>query len=230
MARLGSIEVFPPEVVGVVDRVLPRDDLKSLSASGLRVLEFRFDSFKEPPGEVIAFARQARSTFAILGTMRETETNRGNLKESYAEFIDVVDCVDIEIATTEPLRSALVSIVRNASKQLMISHHDFTKVPSREELNQTLEKARQLNPDFIKFAIAAQDDDQVKSLMRFLLDHVSDGIPLSIFAMGEVGMITRVSAGMLGSLFTYGYLTSPNAPGQLSAMELLALKKKLYQH
>lgn len=228
MPRLGSIEVSPPEVIGVLDRLLPQNDLDSLSARGLRVLEFRFDSFTTPISQAIQLARANRTKFAILGTMRETQTNRATLVESYREFMYAVDCVDIEIATSEPLRSTLIEIVQNASKQLMISHHDFVRVPEPAQLMRTFDEARKLKPDFIKFAMAAESAAQSQALMRFLLDHSGDGIPLSMFAMGEPGMITRVAAGMLGSLFTYGYLTSPNAPGQLSATDLLDLKRKLY--
>lgn len=228
MARLGSIEVTAPEVIGVVDRLVAQADLDTLAARGLRVLEFRFDSFKEPIAAAVELARANKSKFAILGTMRETERNRNSLESAYGEFIDVVDAVDIEIATKEPLCANLVSIVRKAGKQLMISHHNFSGVPALSDLNAMYEQARRLSPDFIKFAIAAQSRAEVESLMRFLLDHAREGIPLSVFAMGKPGLISRVAAGMLGSLFTYGYLTEPNAPGQLSAVELLDLKGRLY--
>ncbi|MBL8022643.1 MAG: type I 3-dehydroquinate dehydratase [Leptospirales bacterium] len=228
MPRLGSIEVTAPEIIGVVDSVIAQADLDRLSARGLRVLEFRFDSFKEPIAAAVELARANRPKFAILGTMRETETNSKSLESAHAQFIEVVDAVDIEIATKEPLCSSLVSIVRNAGKQLMISHHNFSNVPATGDLNSIYEQARRMSPDFIKFAIAARSRAEVESLMRFLVAHTGEGVPLSVFAMGKPGLISRVAAGMLGSLFTYGYLTEPNAPGQLSAVELLDLKDRLY--
>src|SRR5438309_610814 len=121
MPHFGSIHVSPSEVIGVVDRIYSGDRMKQLKNAGLKILEFRFDSFKENWLDVIAFLRENRAEFSILGTMRETGQSRDVLIQSYEGFVEFVDCIDIELATAEHLKMDLISVVRAGRRQLMIS-------------------------------------------------------------------------------------------------------------
>lgn len=222
----GSLKLKHPEVIAVVECILPSDRFDELAEQDLRILELRFDSFSEPWSDVVAFAQSMRSRFAILGTCRENEENRNLLKQRYADFVPVVDCVDIEIGTERALRSELIRITKDSSRQLMLSHHDFEKTPPDAELDRTIDDALLLRADFVKLALAAPSRQDAARLM-FLLERRRDA-HLSAFSMGSAGAVTRIAGGLFGSIFTYGYMDHPNAPGQLSARELLALRKKFY--
>jgi 3-dehydroquinate dehydratase-1 len=45
-------------------------------------------------------------------------------------------------------------------------------------------------------------------------------MPLCMIAMGEVGRHLRAVAPLYGSVLTYGYVSEPTAPGQMSVSEL----------
>jgi len=229
MPQFGSIHVSPSEVIGVVDRIYSSDRMKQLKNAGLKILEFRFDSFKENWPDVIAFLRENRAEFSILGTMRETGQSRDVLIQSYEGFVELVDCIDIELATAEHLKMDLISVVRAGRRQLMISHHDFQKMPDIEEIQMMINAAQRLQPDFIKLALFAKNPEESLALMRFIAGyHRRNEEPeLTAFAMGETGALTRVFGRFLGSLFTYGYIESPNAPGQLSVDELLRFNRSV---
>jgi 3-dehydroquinate dehydratase-1 len=69
----------------------------------------------------------------------------------------------------------------------------------------------------------ARNKDDARRLLRFVK---SCGFPIAAFAMGEIGASSRVLACENGSLFTYGYISKPVAPGQLSAVELAGKIKR----
>jgi 3-dehydroquinate dehydratase-1 len=48
-------------------------------------------------------------------------------------------------------------------------------------------------------------------------------IPVSAMGMGPVGKLSRLVLARAGSILNYGYLQTPNAPGQWPATELKRL-------
>lgn len=227
--RPGQVSVQPPCVVGVVDRILTAQDLRGLETAGLRFLELRFDLFQEEFSEVLAFAQSLRGRFGLIGTLRETESNRPQLEERYAKLSPLVNIVDIEIGTPEPDRARFIDCVKNAGARLMLSHHDFRGTPPESELNEFFAQAARLQADFTKLAVFAQTRADAARLMGFLEGLRQSGHrQTTAFCMGPHGVVTRVSAALHGSVFTYGYIHASAAPGQLSVAELLRITSLLY--
>ncbi len=227
--RLRPISVQPPCVVGVVDRILSNKELSGLAADGLGVLELRFDLFPEEFPAVLEFAQSLRGKFGLIGTLRETDSNRAALLERYAQLSPLVDIVDIEIGTVEPARSQFIETVKKAGAQLMLSHHDFQKTPPEAELNEFFAQAAGLKADFTKLAVFAQTGQDAARLMVYLEAMRQSGQKrITAFSMGPHGIVTRVSAALHGSLFTYGYIHASAAPGQLSVGDLLRITSQLY--
>lgn len=227
--QLGRFQFAPPCVVGVADRILSAAELTKLKEAGLGILEVRFDLFQEEFGRVLEFTREASAAFGIIGTLRENSENKVHLLERYAALSQVSDIVDIEIGTDEPGRSAYIDLVKKNHKLLMLSHHDFEKTPEENELLHFVEEAGALSSDFLKLVVMAKTMRDAAKLMRFTEDQFRAGrTNLTAFAMGPHGAITRISAGLHGSVFTYGYIHESAAPGQLSVTELLRLTSMFY--
>lgn len=226
---LGRRSFAPPCVVGVVDRILTPASLASLKAAGLGILEIRFDLFEEEFSRVLDFVREASLLFGIIGTIRENEANKAALSERYAALCPIVDAVDIEVGTQEAARGEFIRIVKNSGKLLMVSHHDFQATPPEAELLRFIAEAGRLSADFLKLAVFAKTIEDAADLMRFMDQQSRAGQKLlSAFSMGPHGAITRISAGLHGSVFTYGYIHESTAPGQLSVSELLRLTSLFY--
>ncbi len=94
------------------------------------------------------------------------------------------------------------------------SFHDFQCTPSSEEIVRMLSDGEQ---EISKGAFMASSFTDLHSIYeaarRLGRKHV-------ILGMGDTGMVTRIRQTVLGNEFTFGYVGTPTAPGQLSADEL----------
>ncbi len=100
---------------------------------------------------------------------------------------------------------------------VVASHHDYGSTPSAERIAALLNG---MDCDVAKaaFAVGSPQDlvsilDASRSVKR---RHV-------LLGMGPLGTVTRVRSALLGNEFTFGYVGSPTAPGQLSADEMKRL-------
>jgi 3-dehydroquinate dehydratase-1 len=107
----------------------------------------------------------------------------------------------------------------------MVSVHDFARMPSDAGLRAIERTARQRGADIVKIAGNARSPKDALRLLEFCRSRKR---PMVAVAMGKAGGITRLIAPIFGSLFTYGYIERPVAPGQISAAELLADRKRYF--
>ena len=91
------------------------------------------------------------------------------------------------------------------------SVHDFSGTPSEETLVSSLNKGTQ---EVSKYACAVHS---FTDLHTIYLASEKVSRPHVLLGMGETGTVTRIRSSALGNLFTFGYVGSPTAPGQLSA-------------
>ena len=107
--------------------------------------------------------------------------------------------------------------------RIIISHHDFSGVPS--DLEKIYERLAQTPARVIK--IAVQANEIVDCIPVFdLIDRArSEGREVIAIAMGNAGIATRVLGPSRGGFLTYGSLDedSATAPGQVNARTLRSL-------
>ena len=105
----------------------------------------------------------------------------------------------------------------------IVSHHDFSRVPSN--LEQIYERLAQTPARIIK--IAVQANEIVDCIPVFgLLDRArSEGREIIAIALGDAGIATRILGPSRGAFLTYGSLSedSATAPGQVNARKLRSL-------
>jgi len=212
--ELGKI----PRVAGIIDSFVSQKRLKALQDKGVDLFEIRVDLLNKPIDKVINYINEISSP--LIGTIRETESNRNNRVELFKAIAPFVDCVDIELGT--PKWREMVDAAKAGGSTIMISEHDFHKTPNINGLNDIVKRSLDQGAQIVKIAVMAKNTADVTRLLRFTED---SEVPLVTVAMGDIGMVSRVIAPLFGSLFTYGYLGKPVAPGQLSALQLVSQLK-----
>lgn len=219
MITIGSLSLgVKPCIAAVVDRIVPLEDLVGLKDQGIDLLELRVDLMEKPLDCVAAYAADCRSRVALpmIGTVRETEQTKKNRPEIFQSIMPFVDCIDIELAA--PTAPKVQAIARAQGKTVIVSEHDFEKTPDLRALRLLAERAASQGADIVKIVTFAQVEEDAWRLLNFAK---GCGRPIVAFAMGERGAFSRIRACEYGSLFTYGYITAPVAPGQVSALELV---------
>lgn len=219
MIKIGNLELGKkPLVAAVVDSIVPLQDIIDLKRKGVCLLEVRVDLIDKPLNCIVQFLRGLKEALQlpIIGTVRLNERTKKDRSAIFAQIMPHIDCIDIELGT--PVAPQIQAQAKLAGKIIMVSEHDFEKTPAEKELHSIVDRALSQGADIVKIATTARSEEDAWRLLRFTR---SCKTPLVAFAMGEAGTFSRLKACEYGSLFTYGYITAPVAPGQVSAEELI---------
>lgn len=222
--RVGGPEPVP-RIAAICERPFSDAELDELYyRSGVTLLEFRTDAFPSPD-EAFAYLeafekRGQRLRFGCIGTIRETEAirklSKGDRRPLFERLLAYVDCIDVEYEAQD--REALLELARSRGAIAMLSTHNFEATPSRAELERMLVEWEALGADVAKLAVFARSSADLTELLDFTRSATFR--QLVTIAMGPEGLLSRIAAPFFGSLWSYGYVDQPNAPGQLSAAEL----------
>ena len=186
---------------------------------------------------VIREIRERLGDKALLFTVRtkkeggaadiDEEAYKALLEEALKEAPGI-DMIDIELSAGEAAVSELIAEAKRAGVVTVISSHDFEKTPEDPELEALAEALDKTGGDIAKIAVMPNSPEDVERI-RALADKIKNGLmkkPYLLISMGETGKETRLDAGALGSVMTFGALTEKqlSAPGQVTVSEL---KKEL---
>jgi len=224
MIKIGSLELGnKPLVAAVVDSIVPLQDLIDLTKKGVDLFEVRVDLIDKSLDCIVTCLGDLKKAVhpPIIGTVRENERTRKDRAAIFARIMPAVDCIDIELGATDA--APVQTQAKKAGKTIIVSEHDFEKTPVEEALRSIVGRAIAQGADIVKIATTAKDEDDAWRLLRFAQECK---VPIVAFAMGEAGTFSRIKACEYGSLFTYGYITKPVAPGQVSAEELITMIKR----
>ena len=207
-----------PRIVAVLGKNAVRDVLQASAADRMEV---RLDLVEGDPLEVMRSIRSATS-LPLIATNRWSAEG-GNFRGSERERIDLLiqaseyaDFVDIELRAE--LKDELLGRLK---KPAIVSYHDFTRMPSIEELRSTLCEISETGASIAKIAVTPRRLSDNLTLLELLLNA---NTPLCLIAMGELGRHMRAIAPIYGSVLTYGYISEATAPGQMSVGELKQLQ------
>lgn len=137
------------------------------------------------------------------------------------------DYVDIEAATDPGLKKGLRETLVGSRSQLIVSWHDFSGTPSAEFLRAKLSACMAESPAIVKIVTLASVTADCLRLLDLIPCARQQGQAIIAFCMGRPGMISRIMAPMLGSLFSYASLEpkEASAPGQLTLRQM----KEIYR-
>ncbi|RME79865.1 MAG: type I 3-dehydroquinate dehydratase, partial [Methanobacteriota archaeon] len=167
-------------------------------------------------------SKAARSTCRKAG---ERGTGTGTDDERLALIRETAKLsptyIDVELSIGEELHN-LGRAIKEGGTKLIISHHDFERTPSYEDLSSIVEKQYAYGADIAKVAcMGTSMADNVK-VFRLISDNVARGREVIGLVMGRYGKLSRVASPMLGAHLTFASLESgkESAPGQLSIDEM----------
>lgn len=170
-----------------------------------------------------------QSTPALLTVRSPAEGGSGNLSLEerlalYRKNWAAAALVDTEVASLEsPAFSDFAAEVHDAGSLLVASFHDFSDFPGRDLLADKLAAAYSLRADIAKIAVVVNSMSELFTLVELVDYHNGKGRLISAMGMGPLGKLSRLVLAKVGSCLNYGYLQTPNAPGQWSTADLQSL-------
>lgn len=116
----------------------------------------------------------------------------------------------------------IADLVENENTQILVSWHDFSHTPEFDYLLEQVKNMTIYSP-FVKIVTTARTiDDSIKILMIYR--SIDTHINLIAFAMGELGVLSRVLCTVVGDApFTYASIGAALAPGQLSVDQMKSI-------
>jgi len=167
--------------------------------------------------------RQVKEIFGLHNNLIST-FRLGEISEKYRDSIIKTSIVsgakwldlDMENNSVEYIKE-LKEFCIDYDTKLIISIHNYKETPHIDQINQYIQKARDLNADIIKlvfFSNNTKDNETILSLYENNTDIVA-------FNMGEIGKETRIESLKLGAPFIYVAIDGENtAPGQMTIDEI----------
>ena len=175
----------------------------------------------------------------ILVTFR-TKNEGGVLELGEDEYLDLVatvvtnrlgDTVDIELFHDEERVKDLVKQAHNYNVVVIMSNHDFEKVPAKDVIEFRLKKMADLGADVPKLACMPHSADDVLTLLSATNDaRKALSTPIITMAMADLGKVSRIAGQVFGSCLSFGAVGKTSAPGQLSIEDLRNAENYLELH
>ena len=212
----------------VVATVTSTDDLVFLSQNncpeGIDVLEFRLDNLIGNLDEVEASAKKLDSVGRLFTARHPAEGGIGDLDETtrfdlLRRFLPLANLIDIEVQSLEAA-GKLVQEAQDSGTQVIASFHNFEETPTIQEVAAAVSKTIELGADIAKIAAFLDEMPKMFELVAMLQ---ASNLPMSVMGMGPLGKLSRLVFAKGGSVLNYGFLQTPNAPGQWRATELKRL-------
>jgi 3-dehydroquinate dehydratase type I len=111
--------------------------------------------------------------------------------------------------------------MKSEGAEVILSFHDDSRTPPREELTKILEAEKKLGGDICKIVTTARQPRDNLTLLSFV-ENESANVRLVSFAMGTHGVPSRILSPWFGAEFTFAALSDKlkTAEGQLTIDEL----------
>lgn len=218
---------------------------KEIAAAKPDIMEWRIDYYEagiKDNEKLIATAKSLRDVVGelpILVTFR-TKNEGGVLELGEDEYLNLVatvvsnrlgDAVDIELFHDEERVKDLVKQAHNYNVVVIMSNHDFEKVPAKDVIEFRLKKMAELGADVPKLACMPHSADDVLTLLSATNDaHKALANPIITMAMADLGKVSRIAGQVFGSCLSFGAVGKTSAPGQLSIEDLRNAENYLELH
>ena len=220
----------PKYLVGLVDpetlAVAESEELHPtrIDYESCEILEIRYDFFDESEWQTLAArVRKIIPNVILLGTIRlrrdggtfsnARAVERPALWKKILEAPDVPEWLDLERDCLHDY-DELRALATPRGVKILVSEHNFTRIPSDLELKNYLTDAKRVKADGIKIAAMSNSDDDCTRLYKFAKK--AKGFKLvAAFGMGETGKLSRVWSLKEGANLTYGSIGKAAAPGQI---------------
>ena len=219
-------------VVSIMPRTL--EEAQQLDRSrydGADVIEWRADFLDK--NEILTVAPAVFEKFAgreILFTLR-TCGEGGQIDLTSEEYLAIIqdiqsiyhpDYIDFEFYSHREVFEQMLEF-----SNLVLSYHNFQETP--ENMMEILSELTSLSPKLVKVSVMAHNEQEVLDLMYYTrgfktLNPEQDYVTIS---MGKVGKISRLTADLTGSSWSYASVGEESAPGQIPLENMRRIRELL---
>ncbi len=219
-------------IVSVMPRSL--EEAQALDATrylDADIIEWRADYL--PKEAILQVAPAIFEKFAgreLVFTLR-TRSEGGEIDLSPEEYIHLIkgvaqlyqpDYIDFEYYSYKDVFEEMLDF-----PNLVLSYHNFQETP--ENMMEILSELTSLNPKLVKVAVMAHTEQDVLDLMNYTrgfktLNPEQEYVTIS---MGKVGKVSRITADVTGSSWSFASLDEASAPGQISLANMKKIREIL---
>ncbi|HEU9757506.1 TPA: type I 3-dehydroquinate dehydratase [Streptococcus pneumoniae] len=219
-------------IVSVMPRSL--EEAQALDAArylDADIIEWRADYL--PKEAILQVAPAIFEKFAgreLVFTLR-TRSEGGEIDLSPEEYIHLIkevaqfyqpDYIDFEYYSYKDVFEEMLDF-----PNLVLSYHNFQETP--ENMMEILSELTILNPKLVKVAVMAHTEQDVLDLMNYTrgfktLNPEQEYVTIS---MGKVGKVSRITADVTGSSWSFASLDEVSAPGQISLASMKKIREIL---
>lgn len=157
------------------------------------------------------------------GAVRLSQDTRYKLMHEAIES-SKISYIDIERANGYEFIKPLLDMSHKAGIKVIISNHNFKHTPTKNEIIKLLEESASFGADIVKVAVMPENYGDVLTLLSasYEYNNTNNSLPTIAISMGKTGLLSRISAGLFGSIITFASLASSSAPGQIPVANLRA--------
>lgn len=231
----GTPKICVPMTGRTLPELVAEAELIETQSSTIDLVEWRVDFFQdfEDLSKVISALssiHQILKELPLVFTFRSLE--EGGEKEIsipyYFELNEaaaksgLADLVDIELRHEDEKIKQILSILHENGRFGILSSHNFSATPTKEEMVTILERAKELGGDIPKIAVMPTSARDVLALLEATVEmkEKHPNIPVITMSMAGQGAISRLSGEVFGSSVTFGALKKASAPGQVEVRDL----------
>jgi len=205
----------------VVGTVHSPAGLRGAKPEWIDVAEIRVDCLPEPPGLTGLEELCVPGIVTVRDPLEggSLPLGAGERQDLYLELLPGAAAIDIEARNLQAFRR-VVNAAAGYSVPVIASCHDFSGVPKAAAALKIVQKARDQGAMCVKIAATVSTPAELGALIALA------GVlprPFSLMGMGALGRVSRLALAGCGSCLNYGWLGSPQVPGQWPARELRSL-------
>ena len=141
--------------------------------------------------------------------------------EALLEAIELgADIVDVELRTKN--LEKIVQVVKKR-KKCLLSYHDLEKTPSIEDMKKIVRQQLKSGADVAKIVTTAQNPEDNITILQLISEFPE--AKLVSFAMGALGVTSRILSPLVGGDFAYAAIEKgkESAQGQMTVKELIKI-------
>ncbi|MEY8428237.1 type I 3-dehydroquinate dehydratase [Lachnospiraceae bacterium 46-15] len=212
-----------------------RTSAEALKGHSFDMVEWRADFFEEllnsqAVKEMLQELREILRDIPLLFTVR-TKEEGGNIRLDAETYLGVnirairtglADLVDAEIFRGDDITYMMVEAAHDQGTKVIASNHDFGGTPKKEELMRRLCKMQEMEADIAKLAVMPRTERDVLTLLdaTLAMKELHQDTPVVTMAMGQLGVVSRLTGQLFGSAVTFGSVGEVSAPGQIPVEKL----------
>ncbi len=206
--------------------VIVNNDLKAIAEveSFIELFEVRIDLIGEGWQELVKHLK--KPWIACNRSADEGGSWRGSESKRREELLSAIELgakiIDIELVTGN--LKELVQLIKKKAKCLL-SFHEMRVTPSLDGTREIVQRQLEAGADICKVVTTAQTFEDNLTVLQLIKEFPETRVVS--FAMGPLGLASRVLCPLVGGEFTYASIEKgkESAPGQITARDL----RKLYE-